>query len=278
MYVLHRLEHSCFSKHYSSLDVGGVYSTTCTCFRISKLKKCGIYCVKLKVSESMPALYLIRCFIVFVHIKVVQAWMNTCPCPLFSSLIPWHAVFDCGLEEQTRHCHFTRLNADKLCCGPRESCVHTHTQTHKQGQQPKGALYEGISVNIQWQSRCWWPCEVEAELRAWCWLISTTNIQERSELVIPVKTPAATHSPGAILLLQHTEEIDSGRGSEKCTYVKKGPLVVGQIMTVETKVAGCHKKRSGWMVRHTNISLWPSLFTSCLLPRAHMVFLGGAFY
>lgn len=76
--------------------------------------------------------------------------------------------------------------------------ARTHTKTHKQKQQPKGVPYEGISANIQWQSRCWWPCEVEAVLRAWCGLISTASVQERSELVIPVKAPAATHSPAAI--------------------------------------------------------------------------------
>ena len=36
---------------------------------------------------------------------------------------------------------------------------------------------------------------MEAVLRAWCWLIRTTSILQRSELVIPVKTPAATHIP-----------------------------------------------------------------------------------
>lgn len=121
-----------------------------------------------------------------------------------SSVVPRHVVVwlwsegtDLALSRHKPQCRHTVLWP--------KGVMSMHTLTHKQREQPRGILYEGISVNIQWQSRCWWPCEVESVLRAWCWLISTTNMQERSELVILVKTPPAIHSPATLLLL-HTDK------------------------------------------------------------------------
>lgn len=160
--------------------------------------------------------------------------MATCPCSVFHRLGPGMQCLAVVLRN--RPGIVTPQGSMQTSCVVAQGS-HAHVQTHKQKEQPQGALYEGISVNIQWQSRCWWPCEVEAVLRAWCGLISTTNIQERSELVIPVKTPTATHSPDAILLLQHTAQRTC---PDSCRRAEKGREgITCHALTVQDRVSVC---------------------------------------
>lgn len=135
--------------------------------------------------------------------------MTTCPRPLFLHSSPtgsvqlWSEGTDSALSPHEAQCRQAVFRP--------QGAVNTHT--HTQRLQPRGVLDEGISVNIEWQRRCWWPCEVEAVLGAWCWLISTANIQERSQLVIPVKTafPPASCSCWDTL----RKGFDSCRGGEE---------------------------------------------------------------
>lgn len=180
--------------------------------------------------------------------EVVQARMAS-----LSSLVSWQAVLDCGLKEQIRQCH---LMMQESCVVARGSCEQTW---------PRGVLHEGISVNLRWQWRCWRPCEVEAPLRAWCWLISTANMQDWSTLFIPVKTAV----PSGTMLLHWGERLwllQGERGgrvwhvplqvcsvfacmqkSIKSSIISWGPLVAA---VSETKAVRCIKQ-SGSTVRCT---------------------------
>ena len=77
--------------------------------------------------------------------------------------VPWHAMYDIGVQEQTRHCHSTRLKADKLCCGPREFGAHTHTQTHTKHTQTERAA-QGTPL---WRDQCKHPVEGEVLVALW---------------------------------------------------------------------------------------------------------------
>ncbi len=213
---------SCISKHQECFESRGwkcSFSNLQTRFIIFKLKNLVYISWIIKTAIKVCILYFVHCFTAFAY-ALTWKWLR----PEWP-LVLVHSFITCPLACTVRLCSEgtdPALSLHEAQCRqavlwPR-GFVHTHTRTktHKQIQQPRAVLYEGISVNIQWQWRCWWPCEVEALLRAWCSLISTTNIQERSELVILVKAPAATLSLGChITVATHWGQAYTSAGEVK---------------------------------------------------------------